>query len=101
MDMIALAGMLFSLILIGMVGGFILLFPISRRMGALLEQKVTGKLGDDRALAEIKRLEAVVRSLQEEVERLGDKQAFTESLLVEREPLLLQERGETSARPPA
>jgi hypothetical protein len=99
MDMMAIAGMLFSLILVGMIAGFILLFPISRRMGALLEQKITGKLGDERAMAEVRRLEATVRSLQEEVERLGDKQAFTESLLAEREPLLLRDRAETEATP--
>ena len=101
MDMLPIAGMLFSLLFFGMIAGFILLFPISRRMGALLEQKVKGKLDDDRALEEVKRLEATVRSLQEEVERLVDRQAFTDSLLSEREPLLLRDRGETDAKPPS
>ena len=101
MDLMALAGMLFALILFGMIGGCILLWPISRRMGALLEQKLTGKLGDDRAAGELRKLEATVRALQEEVERLGDKQAFTESLLAEREPLLLRHGDETRTRPPS
>jgi hypothetical protein len=101
MDMLPIAGMLFSLLLVGMIAGFILLFPISRRMGALLEQKVKGKLDDDRALEEVKRLEATVRSLQDEVERLVERQAFTDSLLSEREPLLLRDRSETDAKPPS
>ena len=91
-----LAGMLFALILVAMIGGFILLLPISRRLGALLEQKLAGKLdADDRSLGELRRLEATVRALQEEVERVGERQAFTESLLSERDPLLLRDRAGT------
>jgi hypothetical protein len=101
MEMLPIAGMLFSLLLVGMIAGFILLFPISRRMGALLEQKVKGKLDDEGAMEEVKRLEATVRALQEEVERLVDRQAFTDSLLAEREPLLLRDRSETNAKPPS
>ena len=101
MEMLPIAGMLFSLLLVGMIAGFILLFPISRRMGALLEQKVKGKLDDEGAMEEVKRLEVTVRALQEEVERLVDRQAFTDSLLAEREPLLLRDRSETNAKPPS
>ena len=101
MEIVPIAGMLFSLLLVGMIAGFILLFPISRRMGALLEQKVKGKLDDDRALEEVRRLEATVRTLQEEVERLVDRQAFTDSLLSEREPMLLRDRNETGEKPPS
>jgi hypothetical protein len=101
MDIVPIAGMLFSLMLVGMIAGFILLFPISRRMGVLLEQKVKGKLDDDRALEEVRRLEATVRALQEEVERLVDRQAFTDSLLSEREPMLLRDRNETGEKPPS
>ena len=49
----------------------------------------------------MRRLEATVRLLQEEVERIADKQAFTESLLAEREPRLLPESSETRNTPPS
>lgn len=37
LEPVALAGMIFSLLVILLIGGFILLYPLSRRLGALLE----------------------------------------------------------------
>lgn len=99
MDPMAIAGMLFTLVLAAMVGGFILLFPVTRRLGAFLEQRLRGRLGEEAPAAEVRRLESAVRSLQQEFDRLSERQAFTESLLSERDPLLLPERGETSGSP--
>jgi hypothetical protein len=98
MDPMPIVSMLFTLVLAAMVGGFILLFPISRRLGAYLEQRLEGRLGGDGSAAERRELESAVRSLQREIERLSERQAFTEALLSDRDPLLLPEESETGGR---
>jgi hypothetical protein len=42
-------------------------------------------------MADRQRLEATVRELQQEIEQLSERQQFTESLLSDREPLLLRD----------
>lgn len=77
-----LFGMIFVLLIIAMVGGFILVFPLSRRLAAYLEQRLQSgtKAADD---AELKRIRTALVSLQAEIERLSERQEFTESLLAE------------------
>lgn len=80
MELEALAGMIFTLILVAMVGGFILLIPISRRLGLLLEAWVQEK----KSLAsreEILLLRRSIQALEKEVGDLQEKQHFTERLL--------------------
>jgi hypothetical protein len=72
-----------------MVGGFILLFPITRRLGALLEQRLQGRPTDEKSIAELRQLESTVRALQQEIEQLSERQVFTESLLSERQQVQL------------
>ena len=91
MDPNALAGMLFTLLLVAMIAGFILLLPITRRLGALLEQRLQEK-GTAFSPAEVSQLRAAVDSLRSEVERLSERQAFTEVLLEERRPAELPEK---------
>jgi hypothetical protein len=83
----ALAGMVFTLVLASLVGGFILLLPLSRRLGLLLEEKARQQQGglslhthDVQALRE--RLEA----LESDVRVAAERQQFIEELLVRREP---------------
>lgn len=93
MDPVALAGMLFTLILTAMVGGFILLWPITRRLGAMLEQRLKGPRSEVSS-AEFRQLEAVVHSLREELEQLSERQAFTDALQSEpRPPLMLKDES--------
>lgn len=89
MDPMGLAGMLFTLILLAMVGGFILLLPIARRLGAFLEQRLQQRSPDQLLSNQIRGLESSLQALQQEVSLLSERQAFTESLLAEREPRLL------------
>jgi hypothetical protein len=91
MDLIPLAGMIFTLIMLIIVGGFILLFPLSRRLGLLLESRIAEK----KPMAsepEIARLRESVQALQDQVGSLIERQDFVERLLqAERSAALLAE----------
>jgi hypothetical protein len=80
-DIIPLAGMLFSLLMVLVIGGFILLFPLSKRLGQLiemrLEQQRQGALSAEDATA----LLETIHALQDQIELLAERQAFTERLL--------------------
>ncbi|MGH7477243.1 MAG: hypothetical protein ACRELD_13300 [Longimicrobiales bacterium] len=84
MDSNALAGMLFTLVLAALVGGFILLYPLSRQLGKLVESKLSPRDTSrapgvtDRQLEEVRTALVAVR---EELERLGERQEFVEQLL--------------------
>ncbi|MDP9352653.1 MAG: hypothetical protein M3P51_14090 [Chloroflexota bacterium] len=92
MDMMELAGMLFTLLVVGMIGSLILLFPLARRLGALLEQRLLqakqAESVDPQAVAELRR---AVHALEAETKRLAEQQEFTQALL---------ESGEPGARAP-
>lgn len=91
MDPNALGGMITTLLLVAMIGGFILLFPLSRRLGALLEEKVLqSKRPPVPQTEELRALHDQVHDLQNEVRRLSERQQFTEQLL---------ERPRTAALP--
>jgi hypothetical protein len=89
MDPQIIAAMLFTLIILAMIGGFILLLPITRRLGAILEQRLNGRAAADIAPAEARQLEATIQALRADLEQLSERQAFTEALLSERQPRLL------------
>ena len=82
MDIIPLAGMLFSLLMVLVIGGLILLFPISRRLGKFLEIRIDERMEWDTLPKEaFNELMGVVEELQNEVQRLSDRQQFIERLL--------------------
>jgi hypothetical protein len=82
MDIIPLAGMLFSLLMVLVIGGLILLFPISRRLGKFLEIRIDERMEWDTLPKEaFNELMDVVEELQSEVTRLKDRQQFVERLL--------------------
>jgi hypothetical protein len=93
MDPMALGGMLFTLILVAMIGGFILLLPITRRLGAILEQRLSADAAAGLPAERVRRLESAVQALTDELERLAERQEFTEALLSERRPLTLPKDG--------
>jgi hypothetical protein len=80
MDPNALAGMVFTLLLAAMVGGFILLAPLSRRLGLLLEQKVNEK-SQRMAASEVRQFMQRVELLEQEVRLIAERQSFTDELL--------------------
>jgi len=76
----ALAGMIFTIVLLAMVGGFILVLPITRRLGAFLEYRMTERTpaldGEER-----ERLLSAIESLRDDVARLAERQDWMERLL--------------------
>jgi predicted PurR-regulated permease PerM len=80
MDPNAIAGMIFTLIALVLIGGFILLVPLSRQLAQLMQQRLErGETADQDA--RIASLARAVESLSEEVGRLAERQEFTERLL--------------------
>jgi hypothetical protein len=82
MDPNAIAGMAFTLVLTALVGGFILLYPVSKRLGLFLESKLQDRLPQPAPTnaAELEALRSSVLSLRAEVERLAERQDFMEQL---------------------
>ena len=76
----AIAGMVFTLILAAMIGGFILLIPLSKRLGLVLDAWLQEKQG----LAnphEVAQLRKSIRALDEQLSELNERQQFMERLI--------------------
>lgn len=87
MDPNALAGMVFTLVLASLVGGFILLLPLSRRLGLLLEEKARAQKGGLSLPAQdVQALRDRLEALESDVRVAAERQQFIEELLVRREP---------------
>ena len=95
MDPMALVGMVFTLILLILTGGFILLFPIARRLGRVLENRLEKRHTEPDELA---RLRETVQTLDADVRALAERQDFIDRLLRAESPPLL--RGSDPATPP-
>lgn len=82
LDANAVAGMVFVLVLTVILGGVILMYPLTRRLGRLLEQRLEERAGGSaagqRSATEVKELETAVAALQAEVARLAERQEFIE-----------------------
>jgi len=72
--------MIFTIIVLAMAGGFIVLLPITRTLGRFLEYRMSEKGQiEDREEREV--LLRAVEALREDVARLAERQDFTERLL--------------------
>lgn len=74
----------FILLMVLLVGGFILAYPLTRRLGAYLERLVERPRDASEPDAEVERLRQEVDALRREVSRLAERQEFTDALLAER-----------------
>ncbi|HEX5725707.1 MAG TPA: hypothetical protein VFX98_09605 [Longimicrobiaceae bacterium] len=81
MDIVPIAGMIFSLLCLMTIGGFILLFPVTMRLGKVLEQWLADRKLKQGENAELKALRETVQGLEAEVRRLAERQAFTDQVL--------------------
>lgn len=86
-DYFAMISMAFALIMVLVIGGFILLFPVARRLGAALEQWIARQReltpvqdGVDELRREIGELGALVSNLRGDLEEVRERQRFLEEL---------------------
>lgn len=86
MDPNALGGMLFTLLLVVIIVGAILVFPIMRRLGTALELWLNDKRQGSLQSTDARALRDSISTLADRMERLEDRQLFLEEL-VERSPL--------------
>ena len=85
MDPMAIAGMIFTLVLTVIIGGFILLFPLAKRLGLLIESKIQDKDAARQELASENQLKEMIQGLETQIRALVERQEFTEKLLSHRE----------------
>jgi len=85
MDPNALMGMIFTLVLTMLIGGFILLYPLTRRLGQLLESRVSQGEASESLQGDVRRLAQTVESLELELRSLRERQEFTEKVLATRD----------------
>lgn len=93
MDIEYIAALIFSFLVIMVVGGVILLFPVTRRLGKLLERRLAEDRGASDVDAEVASLRHAVGSLDERLRHVSDRQTFMEELLEERRRAALPEGG--------
>ena len=81
MDPFILQAMIFSIIVIVLLAGFALLFPLTRQLGKVLEKKYLEDGTGGTNAQEVAALRRAVQALTGDVERLSERQDFTEKLL--------------------
>ena len=74
------AGMIFVLVLAAMIGTFILLIPLSRRLGQMIDLWLEDKRSAGRS-EELDGLRRSVLALESEVSSLAERQQFIDQLL--------------------
>jgi hypothetical protein len=79
MEPTVLAAMVFTLLVIMMIGGFILLVPVSRRLGKVLEKWLEDRRPGSKD-PDVAQLRAAVQALEREVRSLRERQDFVEGL---------------------
>lgn len=98
MDPLIQGSMIFAIIMTVILGGFIVMFPVLRRLGRVMEESLRdrqqARLGSgDRARLEdaIEDLQRTVGNLEAHVGLLGERQDFMENLITHRDPKRLPE----------
>ncbi len=81
MDPFLLQAMIFSIVVMVLLGGFTLLFPLTRQLGKILDKKYLEDRTDGTNAEEVAALRRAVQALTGDVERLSEQQEFTEKLL--------------------
>ena len=81
MDPFILQVMIFVLGVLTLVGGFVLLFPLTRQLAAVLEKRYLGDGAEGADADEVAALRRAVHALQGEVEQISERQDVTEKVL--------------------
>jgi len=92
MDPYALGGMIFSVVMVLIIGGFIVTFPILRRLGHLMEESIRERRDArldkgqvTQITGDITDLRNAFETLEKQLELVGERQEFTENLLAHRD----------------
>lgn len=90
-DYFAMISMAFALVMVLVIGGFVLLFPVARRLGTALEEWIAQRReltpvqdGVDELRREIGELGALVSNLRGDLEDVRERQRFLEDLAEDR-----------------
>ena len=90
--------MIFAVVMTIIVGGFIVTFPVMRRLGRVMEESLRdrqearlGRSEKDRLEAEIADLRQTIGTLEAHVGLLGERQDFMENLVSHRDAPRLPE----------
>lgn len=72
--------MIFTVVVLAMLGGYIVLFPLTRRLGRFLEYRMSeaSRIREDE---ERERMLRAIEALRDDVARLAERQDFAERLL--------------------
>lgn len=94
-DMDLVIGVAFVLMFTLIVGGIVLMFPLSRKLGLLIESRIGEKnVASGYDGEELKRIGHRLAELEEQVRAVSARQEFLDDLLVERRPSEALPRGE-------
>jgi hypothetical protein len=86
MDMDLVVAVSFVLMFTLIIGGVVLLFPLSRKLGLLIESRIGEKKQSDAAVSDTRRIESRLNALEDQLRALSARQEFLDDLLVERRP---------------
>jgi hypothetical protein len=81
MDPYILQVMIFVIVILVVVGGFAMLFPLTRQLTAILEKRYLDDGAEGSNADEVAALRRAVHALRGEGEQIGERQDFTEKLL--------------------
>ena len=96
-DPVIIAGMVFSVVVLLMVGSFALLFPVSRQLAALVRKRINEPApGDSISREDAEKLASAIPQLAVGMEALNERQDFVERLLEERHRPRIENRTEGS-----
>ncbi len=86
MDPIIVPSMIFTFVMVLLIGGFILLFPITRRLGEAVEVWLLEHKKGGGSRSDLQALRGRLEELADRIEQIEDRQAFTEQLVEGRDP---------------
>lgn len=98
MDEVIVVSMIFSLIMVTLIGGFILLFPLTRRLGAFLERRLEEGSGRNDDPRRVQAIHGVLEDLRGQIEDLRERQEFVEKLVEGRSAEALPDPGDSADR---
>ncbi len=84
LDPIIPAAMVFTLLLVLLIGGFVVTYPVTRRLGRALEAYLDRQRSGGASGEEIATLRRQLHALKRQVDAVAEKQDFVEALLEER-----------------